>query len=108
MDAVLHAQRVESRTRRKLTWPARAGELPDGTMITRDGEIGLLAGGAAYGWSWTGYGPGERLPASTPVEVLTPPAIVTAIAAGYRPMVHPSAAGAVGRGALRVHGVDST
>jgi hypothetical protein len=41
-------------------------------------------------------------------EVLTPPSIVAAIAAGYRPLVHPSAVGGSSPGAdgpprVRVH-----
>ncbi len=92
MDAWLHAQRVYSRTRRQRTTQARAGQLPDGVMIRHDDVVGLLAGGNLLQWSFGGYLEPTRLSAATPVELLTPPATVGVIAAGYRPWLHPSAA----------------
>ena len=93
MDTRLHAERVDARTRRQRTRPAPAGDLPDGVMIRRAGACGLLAAGRFRPWSLRGYlapaaiAPGER------VELLTPPASVAAITAGYEPMLHPSAQG---------------
>jgi hypothetical protein len=92
MDAVLHEQRVESRARRKRTHPARVADLPDGVMVRHHGGCGLLLAGEVLPWTFAGYRRAERLPASVRVEVLTPPATVAAIAAGYRPLLHPSAA----------------
>lgn len=91
MDTVLHAERVDSRSRRQRTWPARVEDLPDGVMIRHAGVVGLLVGGAVAPWSMTGYGPPLPLPKGTPIESLTPPATVAAIAAGYRPLLHPTA-----------------
>jgi hypothetical protein len=91
MDAQLHAERVDSRSRRQLTRPALAGQLPDGAMVRYRGECGLLAGGRVLPWSFAGYLRPVRLRPATPVELLTPPATVAAIAAGYQPMLHPSA-----------------
>jgi hypothetical protein len=96
MDASLHAERVDPRTRRQRTRPARAGELPDGAMVRQDGTIGLLAGGRLLPWSFTGYLDPVALAPGVPVELLTPPASVAAITAGYRPVLHPSA-GRAGR-----------
>ena len=92
MDAVLHAERVESRTGRKVTWPARAAELPDGAMV-RTGQAfpGLVTGGQVAPWSFGGYGTPA---AAGVVDVLTPASVVAAIRAGYRPMVHPSVSAA--------------
>jgi hypothetical protein len=92
MDAALHAERVDPRTRRQRTRPARAGDLPDGAMVRQDGTVGLLAGGRLLPWSFTGYRDPVALAPGVPVELLTPPASVAAIAAGYRPARHPSAA----------------
>jgi hypothetical protein len=92
MDAQLHSERVDPRTRRQRTRPARAGELPDGAMVRRDGACGLLAGGRFLPWSFTGYLAPVALRPGAVVELLTPPASVAAIAAGYRPVLHPSAA----------------
>jgi hypothetical protein len=91
MDARLHSERIDSRTRRQLTRPALAGELPSGAMIRHDGTCGLLAGGRFLPWSFGGYLAPAELPPATQVELLTPPATVAAIAAGYRPLLHPSA-----------------
>jgi hypothetical protein len=43
-------------------------------------------------WSFAGYQAPVALSPATPVELLTPPATVATIAAGYRPLLHPSAA----------------
>jgi hypothetical protein len=95
MDARLHAERVESGTRRQRTRPALAGDLPDGVMVRYGGRPGLLVGGRVLPWTFSGYRDPVAVPATLlatqPVEVLTPPATVAAIAAGYRPLVHPTA-----------------
>jgi len=91
MDARLHAERVDSRSRRQLTRPALAGQLSDGAMVRHHGQCGLVAAGQLFPWSFAGYRPPVRLPPEMPVELLTPPATVAAIAAGYQPMLHPSA-----------------
>jgi hypothetical protein len=90
MDKILHGERTD-RFRRKLSYLAPAAELPDGVMIRAAGEPGLLIGGRVRPWSFGGYSaPAPAGPAGR-VEVLTPPSIVAAITAGYRPRVHPSA-----------------
>jgi hypothetical protein len=92
MDAVLHAERVDRRTRRQVTRPARAGDLPDGVMV-RPGsgsDVGLVRAGRFRPWTFTGYGPPVPLEAGTRVELLTPPASVAVLRAGYEPLLHPS------------------
>jgi hypothetical protein len=93
MDARLHAERVEPRTRRQRTRPAVAADLPDAVMIRHNGDCGLADGGRFRPWSFTGYGDPVALAPDAVVELLTPPASVAVIAAGYRPMLHPSAWG---------------
>ena len=90
MDTALHRERTD-RSRRKLSYLAPAAELPDGVMIRAGGEPGLLIGGRVRPWSFQGYGAPAPADPADRVEVLTPPSIVAAIAAGYRPLVHPSA-----------------
>jgi hypothetical protein len=90
MDTVLHHERVD-RLRRQVTHQALAGELPDGAMIRAGGRIGLLLAGRLRPWSFAGYGPPAEVRVPGAVEVLTPPSAVAAIAAGYRPRVHPTA-----------------
>ena len=90
MDAVLHRERV-GRERHQLTHRAPAGELPDGVMIQAGGGAGLWLAGRVWPWSFGGYGVPAAGSVPGTVEVLTPPSTVAAIAAGYRPLVHPSA-----------------
>jgi hypothetical protein len=98
MDTVLHPERV-TRTRRQITRPARTGSLPDGVMVRHDDTVGLLVSERILPWSFDGYGAPQGIAAATRVDVLNPPSVVAALAAGYRPMVHPSA----GPTGLRVH-----
>jgi hypothetical protein len=97
MDAVLHGQRVHPYSRRQLTRRVSTLDLPDGVMVrgddavdlaTEGGGSALLVGGWLLPWSFGGYGVPVRPPAT--VELLTPPATVAAIVAGYRPWLHPS------------------
>jgi hypothetical protein len=88
MDAALHAERVDSYRRRQLTRTVATDGLPDGVMVGLGGGSALLAGGWLVPWSFGGYGTPVRPPER--VELLTPPATVAAIAAGYRPWLHPS------------------
>jgi hypothetical protein len=91
MDARLHAERVNPRTRRQRTRVRMARDLPDGAMVRYRGACGLLAGGRFLPWSFAGYGAPAELAPHAAAELLTPPASVAAIAAGYHPMVHPTA-----------------
>ena len=90
MDTAQHRERT-ARSRRKLSYLARIHELPDGVMIRDGGEPGLLIAGRVRPWSFGGYGAPAPADPGGPVELLTPPSIVAAITAGYRPLVHPSA-----------------
>jgi hypothetical protein len=105
MDAQLHAERID-RPRRQRTHIRPAADLPDGVMVRYGADAALLVGGQPRIWSFDGYGghqlsparaspapalPARAWPAGGTCEVLTPPSIVAAIGAGYRPMVHPSA-----------------
>jgi hypothetical protein len=92
MDAVLHSQRVHSRSRKQATVPARAGDLPDGAMVRAGGRVGLRTGDLLRPWTLRGYLDPVPMPADTVVDLLTPPASVAALAAGYRPLLHPTTA----------------
>jgi len=89
IDSVLHRERVD-RFRRQVTHHATAAELPDGVMIRAGGCTGLLLAGGLRPWSFRGYGAPAEAGLPGTLEVLTPPSTVAAIAAGYRPLVHPT------------------
>lgn len=87
MDAVLHGQRIAERP------PLGAAEiavLPDGAMIAVGGQAYAVRHGNILPWRFSGYGAPRPLPRQ-PARLLTPPASVAALGAGYRPLWHPSA-----------------
>ena len=91
MDARLHGERVDP-VRRKRTHFRDISEVPDGVMIRHGERFSLLVAGQLRQWSFAGYGrPRPATDVRGLVDVLTPPSIVAAIAAGYRPLLHPSA-----------------
>jgi hypothetical protein len=93
MDDVLHADRLEGRGphQRQRTLQAKVASLPDGTYIKIEGSAWLLWHGQLLAWSAAGYTGRWPAPTAGEVEVLTPPALVAVIRAGYVPGIHPSA-----------------
>ena len=89
MDAVLHAERLADRKKRVHRLERPVAVLPDGAMVAADGESYVVAGGRPLRWSFAGYAPVADLPQGA--VLLTPPSTVRALAAGYRPLLHPSA-----------------
>jgi hypothetical protein len=89
MDRALHAARV-GRDRRQVRHVAAAATLPDGTYVLWQDTPHLLRGGLLHPFTPAAYG--VPLPRPTgPVTVLTPAPMVAALAAGYAPLIHPSA-----------------
>jgi hypothetical protein len=90
LDARLHADRlVRPGVRRR--YPAALAGLPDGAMVEAGGQPWLVLGGALLAWTPGGYRERRAAEPSSEVTVITPRATVAALAAGYRPVVHPSA-----------------
>jgi hypothetical protein len=87
MDAVLHAERLDHGRKRVHAIPGPAEALPDGAMITADGAAYTLVRGRAFRWTEQGYGPAQEIPRAA--GLLTPPSILLAVCAGYRPHLHP-------------------
>jgi hypothetical protein len=93
MDAALHAERVDPVTRGQRLHRSRLEELPDGAFIERDGEASLVLGGGLLRWSPSGYA-GRTRRGRGAATVLTPPAFVEVLRAGWDPVVpllHPTA-----------------
>ncbi|MDJ1157926.1 hypothetical protein QNA08_06725 [Chelatococcus sp. SYSU_G07232] len=90
LDRLLHAERLDGRVKRLHC--READTLPDGAVIVgEDGAALALLAARALPWTPAGYATPRPRP-SGPVMVLTPPATLAALAAGYRPHWHPSAA----------------
>ena len=69
--------------------PMPVAKLPDGAMVWQGEESFLIARGRALKWSPEGYSDAES--ALADAMLLTPPSTLGALAAGYRPVLHPSA-----------------
>ena len=83
MDLILHAERLA---------PAKPGlsrqevaALPDGTMISAAGIAYALKGANALQWQPAGYGSAIPRDEFASAGLLTPPAIVAVLRAGFRP-----------------------
>jgi hypothetical protein len=89
MDLVLHAERLNGRTKRRHR--RSIDGLPDGAFLVLEEGAWAVRGDSLQLWTPEGYDTSKRRPRGTMVDVLTPPAIMGALAAGYRPRWHPSA-----------------
>jgi hypothetical protein len=103
MDEELHAERVDGE-RNKRTFRARRADVPTGVFVRYGSQQSggkarahLVVGNHLLAWD-----PGGYITLVTPaavaeeVDVLTPPSIVAVLSAGYKPMLHPSAAALLG------------
>lgn len=95
MDIGLHAERVGWQGQ-KITFRAQLSALPSGTFVRSaeddDARAYLIDGERLLPWGPGGYGPAQAYSRKRHVVVLTPRSIVAVLSAGYRPMLHPSAA----------------
>ncbi|UOX91751.1 hypothetical protein MUY14_14370 [Amycolatopsis sp. FBCC-B4732] len=91
MNRRLHAERLvrgtHLRRRHELPW---AG-LPDGVFVLRGRRPELVVGGQLTEWTTAGYGTRRKLPRAGTVPVLTPPATVAVLRAGYPVQIDDSA-----------------
>ena len=87
LDEVLHRERTAP------PWQAPLDTLPDGAFVALPGDPRpfLVLGGALLAWTPGGYTDHVARPPAA-VEVLTPRSTVEALRAGYRPVLHPTAA----------------
>jgi hypothetical protein len=75
----------------RQVWTARAADLPDGTVVVLDGDAHLLRAGEIHRFSFAGWGPPRPAPEGE-LTVLTPPTSTLALAHGFTPVLHPTAA----------------
>jgi hypothetical protein len=89
MDELLHRERLDGKAKR--THRRGIDDLPSGAMIVIDGEAFAMRHECLLRWTPSGYARARSRPRGLSVEVLTPPAIVGVLAAGYQPLWHSSA-----------------
>ena len=88
MDHALHAERLDGRRRRIHV--RESATLPDSALVSREGAAWLVRGPLLLRYTPGGYDGAVKRPSGA-VEVLTPPATLRALRAGYAPLLHPSA-----------------
>jgi len=93
IDARLHGERLAAGAAPRPLTPAELRALPDGAMVASGARAFALRHGALLAWSFDGYAAGALPLAalSSGALLVTPPATVAALRAGYRPVWHPSA-----------------
>lgn len=89
IDAVLHVERLDGRTKRLHPLPMPINKLPDGAMVRAGERNYLIKGARPLLWSFDGYGEAS-LPLADP-RLITPPSTMRALQAGYRVALHESA-----------------
>jgi hypothetical protein len=90
IDSALHASRLAGPGIRR-TYRARVADLPEGAMVEVDGAPWLVFGGGLLAWTPGGYQDRRATDGAVAVTVITPRATVATLAAGYPPVIHPSA-----------------
>ena len=89
MDDYLHAERLDGREKRVHQLPI--DDLPDGAFVVMDGAPFAVRGDTLLHWTPKGYDARKPRPQGSIFHVLTPPATLAVLAAGYAPHWHPSA-----------------
>lgn len=89
MDEIIHSERLDGRA--KLRHRMAIDTLPDGAMIALADEAFAVRGRKLLRWTPSGYRGAIARPRRIIVEALTPPSIVKALRAGFKPRWHRSA-----------------
>ena len=90
IDAGMGASRL-IRPGVRRTYQAPLAGLPTGTMVDIGGAPWLVRDGRLLAWTPGGYAERPVQVPSGPVTVITPQVTVAVLAAGYEPVLHPSA-----------------
>jgi hypothetical protein len=98
MNRVLHAQRLVRGTHRRRLHEAPWRDLPDGAFVLIDGTPAVVVGDRLTEWNVaTGYGAVRRRPARGTARLITPPASVAVLRAGYPVQIDDAAYPPTGR-----------
>jgi hypothetical protein len=89
MDEVLHRERLHGRAKRLHR--RDIDTLPDGAFVALAGDAFAVRDDRILRWTPQGYEAEKPRPRRGTADVLTPPAILAVLAAGYEPRWHPSA-----------------
>lgn len=87
IDAQLHGERVDPRTRAHRLHQAPLRDLPDGAMVLDGGEPWLVLGPELLRWTPAGYTERTARPTGGAAVLVTPPSLVAVLGAGWTPDV---------------------
>jgi len=90
MDEELHRERLDGRAKRLHR--RNIDDLPDGAFVAMEEGAFAVRGDMLLRWTPQGYAARTPRPHGVAMDVLTPPAVLAVLSAGYRPHWHPSAA----------------
>jgi hypothetical protein len=90
MNRRLHGERIVRGTHRRRLHAEAADGLPDGAFVALDGAPHVIAGTEAVAWTREGYRTRRPRPDGN-VTVITPPATLGVLRAGYPVQIDPSA-----------------
>jgi hypothetical protein len=79
----LHGERIHRGSHRRRLHERRWAELPDGAFVVVDREPAIVLGGELVEWTREGYRGRRARPRRGTATVLTPPATLTVLGAGY-------------------------
>jgi hypothetical protein len=88
MDNVLHAERLDGRTKRLHR--RMIDSLPDGAMIAFGDGAFAVRGERLLRWTPSGYSQAQPRPHGTQVAALTPPSTLSVFSRGDHPRWHAS------------------
>ena len=94
IDAQLHSERVDAKTRGQRHSHIPFDELPDGAFVLEHGASCLVFGSELLRWTPSGYAERRRRPDREVALVITPTSLVAVLHAGWDgavPFLHPSA-----------------
>jgi hypothetical protein len=91
MNRQLHRERLIAGSHQRRIHELPWSELPDGTFVLLDGIPAVVVGDHLAEWTHDGYGHRRDRPRTSLASVLTPPATVAALGAGYDVQIDASA-----------------
>jgi len=89
----LHGERIFRGTHRRRLHELRWAGLPDGAFVLVDDAAAVVVGDRLAPWTRAGYRGSRRRPARGTATVITPPATLAALSAGYPVQIDDAAFG---------------
>ncbi len=86
IDAIMHEERMDKQMQKRIH-EVPTDQLSDGTFVIIDNNPWLVKGRHLHLWTPFGYEQERAMPSAATIAVLTPPSIINAFRAGYRPQI---------------------